>query len=95
MFDFSPLEKPQTAIHTVRHGSIEKRRLNHTALGIAAVKHRHFTACSHPFATVPVATIAQQLFDFIHHPVRLSQVARGLHHPNQLTRTLGGVQIFS
>ena len=44
MFDFSPLEKAQTAIHAVRHGRIEQSGFNHPALCIASVKNRHFAA---------------------------------------------------
>ena len=95
MFDLGTLKKPQAAIHAVRHGSIEKRSLNDPTLGIAAVKHRDLVSGGNPFAAIAVTTIAQELLDFLNHPMRLGQVARGLHHPNRLTCPLCGVQVFT
>ena len=95
MLDFSAFKKAQTTIHTVGHGGIEQGGFNHPALGIAAVQHGHLAARGHAFVTIAVPPIAQQLFDFFHHPISLGQIARGLHHPHGFACTLGGVQVFA
>ena len=95
VFDFGAFEKPQTAIHAVRHGGVEQSGFNHTALRVAAVKNGDFAAGHHTFCTVTVAPVTQQLFDLFHHPIGLSQIAGRLHHPHRLARTLRGVQVFT
>ena len=95
VFDFSALEKAQTAIHAVRHGCVEQRGFNHPALCVAAVENGDLAARCGAFFAIAVASIAQQLFDLFHNPIGFCQIAGRLHHTHRFTRALRGVQVFT
>ena len=86
MLDFSALEKPQAAVHPVRHTGIEQRGFHHPALRIAAVQQRNFLALD---------AVTHQLLDFIDKPLRLGKVAGGLVHAHRLAGAGFGRQVLA
>ena len=86
MLDFSALEKPQAAVHPVRHAGIEQRGFHHPALRIAAVQQRNFLARR---------AVAHQLLDLIDKPLRLGKVAGGLVHAHRLAGAGLGRQVLA
>ena len=95
MLDFCALEKAQAPVHTVGQAGIEQRGFNHPALGVAAVQHRDVAALGHALSAIAVLAIAQQLLDLLDQPLRLGEIARGLHDPDQLAQALVGAQVFA
>ena len=94
MFDLSAFKKPQAAIHPIRNGGIKERRLDDSALCVAAVKKRHIRARCRPLLGVAIETRAQKMLDLLHDPLRLFVVAGCLHHANGLALALIGAQVF-
>ena len=86
VFDFGALEEAQTTINPVRNGGVEQRGLDHTALGVGSVQHRHLAARK---------TVAYELAHLVDHPLRFCEVAGGLIDPYRLARTLVGTQVFT
>ena len=86
MFDLGPLKKALATIDLVRHGSIEQRGFNHTALRIGAVEHGNLLA---------LHVVAHQLLHLVHHPLGFGKVAGGFKHAHRLARALIGAQVFA
>ena len=86
MLDFSSLKEAQAAVYTVGHTGIEKRRLDHPALGVAAVQDSDFFSFN---------IVAHQLLHLVHHPLGFQEVARRLVNTHGLARALGRAQVLA
>ena len=86
MLDLGAFEEAQTTVHAVRHARVEQGGLDHPALRVAAVEHRHF-ALGHIFP--------RELLHLVHHPLRLGEIAGGFKHPHRLTRARVRAQVLA